>query len=209
MTAHTPAYGIEYLVEGEPIRSTRLVLENNAKTIEAALIAGGIAPPLAPDLAAAVARIGTLETPPMFRARRVAAQSIPTGAFTAITWDTFDIDTHNMKTSGTASITIKCQRAGIYGVRFGVDVGPSAGRVALQVMKALAATPTVFAVANIGRTQSSTTTNANNGVDCEGLLTLAVNDLVRFDVYQDQGTAQNTQSQAYSPTLCELEWKRP
>ena len=61
MTAETPAYHIKYLVEGEPIKTTRQVMEDNAKTIEAALIAGGIAPPLAPDLAAAVARIGTLE----------------------------------------------------------------------------------------------------------------------------------------------------
>jgi len=61
MTAKTPVYEIEYLVEGEPVRNTRLALENNAKSIEAALLAGGIAPPLAPDLAAVAGRVSILE----------------------------------------------------------------------------------------------------------------------------------------------------
>jgi hypothetical protein len=61
MTAKTPAYGIEYLVIGEPVRNTRLALENNAKTIEAALLARGATVPGAADLAALAARVGTLE----------------------------------------------------------------------------------------------------------------------------------------------------
>ena len=44
MTATTPIYGIEYLVEGEPVRNTRAALENNALTIEAALAARGVPP---------------------------------------------------------------------------------------------------------------------------------------------------------------------
>jgi len=57
----TPAYGIKYPAPGAPLKYTRAILEDVAKTIEAALIQGGIAPPTAVDLAAAVARIGTLE----------------------------------------------------------------------------------------------------------------------------------------------------
>lgn len=61
MTAKTPVYELEYIVEGESARNARGALERNAKSIEAALILGGIAPPAAADLLAAVARIGNLE----------------------------------------------------------------------------------------------------------------------------------------------------
>lgn len=52
MTAKTPVYGLEYLVQGEPARNTRLALENNAKTIEAALVARGVPPTDLQDLIA-------------------------------------------------------------------------------------------------------------------------------------------------------------
>lgn len=61
MTAKTPLYGLEYPIQGEPIRTTRLALENNAKTIEAALQSKGVAPPNATDLLAVAARVSTLE----------------------------------------------------------------------------------------------------------------------------------------------------
>lgn len=44
VTAKTPIYQLEYLVVGEPARNTRAALENNAKSIEAALAARGIPP---------------------------------------------------------------------------------------------------------------------------------------------------------------------
>lgn len=44
MTIKTPLYGLEYIQQGEPIRNTRLALENNAYTIEAALAARGVPP---------------------------------------------------------------------------------------------------------------------------------------------------------------------
>lgn len=61
VTAKTPVYGLEYLVQGEPARAARLALENNAKTIEAALILGGIAPPEAQNLAQLAGRVTTVE----------------------------------------------------------------------------------------------------------------------------------------------------
>lgn len=61
VTGITPAYGIEYLVEGEPVKWTRQKLERNAKQIEAALLAGGVAPPGASDYAALVGRVTVLE----------------------------------------------------------------------------------------------------------------------------------------------------
>lgn len=61
MTAKTAVYGLEYIVEGEPLRGARLALENNAKTIEAALVLGGIAPPAAQDLATLAGRVTAAE----------------------------------------------------------------------------------------------------------------------------------------------------
>lgn len=51
----TPAYGIKYLAQGAPARYTRAILEDAAKTIEAALAAGGVVPPGAADLVAEAA----------------------------------------------------------------------------------------------------------------------------------------------------------
>jgi hypothetical protein len=62
MTAQTPVYGIKYPVAGEPIRTTRQILEDNARTVEAALVRGGIAPPAAQDLATLSGRVTALET---------------------------------------------------------------------------------------------------------------------------------------------------
>jgi diphthamide biosynthesis methyltransferase len=61
MTAKTPVYQLEYIVEGEPLREARLALENNAKSIEAALVLGGIAPPASQDLATLSGRVTALE----------------------------------------------------------------------------------------------------------------------------------------------------
>lgn len=64
MAAQTPVYGIKYPVAGEPIRTTRQILEDNAKAVEAAMIRGGIAPPAAQDLATLAGRVSTLEAGP-------------------------------------------------------------------------------------------------------------------------------------------------
>lgn len=61
MTAQTPVYGIKYIQQGEPIRNTRQALQDNATSIEAALVRGGIAPAGAPDLATLSGRVTVLE----------------------------------------------------------------------------------------------------------------------------------------------------
>jgi hypothetical protein len=53
VTAQTPVYGLKYLEVGQPARDTRDVLEDNARSIEAALIRGGIAPTSIQTLTAA------------------------------------------------------------------------------------------------------------------------------------------------------------
>lgn len=61
MTAQTPIYGIKYPVVGEPIRTTRQILEDNAKAVEAALLSGGVAAPGAGDVLAVSGRVSTIE----------------------------------------------------------------------------------------------------------------------------------------------------
>jgi hypothetical protein len=61
ITGITPIYGIEYLLEGEPVRNTRAKLERNAKQIEAALNGKAIPPPAAADWNALVARVAAVE----------------------------------------------------------------------------------------------------------------------------------------------------
>jgi hypothetical protein len=61
MTAQTPVYGIKYPEIGEPIRTTRQILQDNATAIEAALLAGPASPPNASDLATVAGRVTMLE----------------------------------------------------------------------------------------------------------------------------------------------------
>jgi len=61
MTAKTPAYQLEYLAVGDPVRITREVMERNAKGIEAALLARGVPPPGATDVAGINGRLNALE----------------------------------------------------------------------------------------------------------------------------------------------------
>jgi len=63
MTARTPIYGLEYIILGEPVRNTRQALENNAKTIEAALLAKAATPPGGSTYAAISAESGWLDHP--------------------------------------------------------------------------------------------------------------------------------------------------
>lgn len=61
MTAQTPLFGIKYPVIGEPIRTTRQILEDNAKAVEAAL-ATRTNPPTVPDLNAEITARQTADT---------------------------------------------------------------------------------------------------------------------------------------------------
>jgi hypothetical protein len=117
MTAKTPVYGLEYLVQGEPVRNTRAALEANAKTIEAALLARGVPATGAADLAALAGRVARLENPVSAVMRATAAQSVP-GGWADILLHTEDEDSH-----GGHSTTVNVNRwtcpvgeAGLYHV---------------------------------------------------------------------------------------------
>lgn len=57
----TPVYGLRYVIQGQSARDTRKYLEENAKSIEAALLLGGVAAPGASDLLQVSGRVSTLE----------------------------------------------------------------------------------------------------------------------------------------------------
>lgn len=61
ITGITPNFGLEYLVDGEPMFHTRAKLERTMKAIDAALTAGPASPPGASDLLAVSGRVSTLE----------------------------------------------------------------------------------------------------------------------------------------------------
>jgi hypothetical protein len=61
MTALTPVYGLEYIVQGEPLRNARPALESSMKKVEAALLLRGVVPPGAVDAATLSGRISVLE----------------------------------------------------------------------------------------------------------------------------------------------------
>ena len=61
ITGITPNFGLEYLVEGEPMFHTRAKLQRTMEAIDAALTAGPASPPGASDLLAVSGRVSTLE----------------------------------------------------------------------------------------------------------------------------------------------------
>lgn len=62
MVQTTPIYGLQYIGVGEPLRGTRLALENSMKKVEEALSNGGVAATGATDLLTLSGRVSTLET---------------------------------------------------------------------------------------------------------------------------------------------------
>jgi hypothetical protein len=69
------------------------------------------------------------------RLRRVAVQSIPNGAATAISWDTEDLDNGGYITATSATILIPTDLGGLYGITFNA-VGPTSttGRYFLSIV---------------------------------------------------------------------------
>jgi hypothetical protein len=124
MTAKTPVFQLEYIVEGEPIREARLALENNAKTIEAALVAGGVAPPAAQDMVALVARINALESPVRAGLTSTAIQNNLAAGWRSVFLGVGAIDSHNgRQTDGTW--VVPAGLGGTYEIDGAVAIAPS------------------------------------------------------------------------------------
>lgn len=139
MTLTTPIYGLPYPAQGQPIRDTRLILENLAKLVEAALQNGGIAPAGAADIAALAGRVATLEAG---RARATLYATAPQGGL--VSWATINLygettDSANGHVTGgspAAGYTIPAGQGGDWLVSAQVPLVPgAAGNAALRVMK--------------------------------------------------------------------------
>lgn len=120
MTAQTPVYGIKYLTVGEPARNTRAALQANAETIEAALVAGGVAAPGAADLLTVAGRVTTvenrataLETLPICVLRSTTEVSLPVG-WTTMAWQVEDYDPDDLHSPTTNPSRVTIKRKGWY-----------------------------------------------------------------------------------------------
>lgn len=138
---------------------------------------------------------------PVLRVQRTAPQSIPSGGFTNLAWDTELEDSHNMHNGGL--ITIK--RAGLWQVTAGYNLsGNVAGRRAVRVMRATAAAPATPIPTGIGRNVGAAGTD--NGVEASGTVRLGLNDSLTVGVFHDTAGAQNTSNPDYGPTKLDLVW---
>lgn len=178
MTAKTPVFQIEYLVEGEPIRATRLALENNAKSIEAALLAGPASPPAASDLAVVAGRVTALETLPICVLRQTAQTALAAG-WTIIPWQTEDYDPDDLHSPTTNASRVTIKKKGLYRLAAQVPVvAGSGGTLWAKWMRNGTVIP------GSGQSTITTAANANGQAAPVGtvLVTLNVNDYIELQI---------------------------
>lgn len=189
ITGITPVYGIEYLVEGEPLFHTRAKIERNSRTVEAALVRGGVAPPAAQDLAALAGRVTLLETLPMCVARATATQSLAAGVFVPLNFQTTDVNDGGMFTTA-APTRVTITKKGLYRLDGVVAHGgsiPSTVRVGAQLQKNGAA------IAMGTKNTAGAAANASSPVDVPSLLvTLNAGDWVSLAGVQSTAAAVST-----------------
>lgn len=166
VTGITPVYGLEYLVEGEPVKYTRQKLERNAKTVEAALVAGGLTPPGASDYAALVGRVTALENRSVMR--RWYSGSTTTAGTVSLNQTDFTRGS-DIVASGTG---IKVTKAGLYHVAAVLNFvgGTSNARTGLITVNG----------ANVRQFGNPSTDSRASGGD---YLNLAANDVVGLATY--------------------------
>jgi hypothetical protein len=106
-----------------------------------------------------------------------------------VTWDVEDVDTDTMFTPGGTTIT--CHTAGIYRVGFSATLTPSGTLSGTPVLigRVLVNTTTQTAAAAANYTPMSS--GNGSSVAVAATVALAVNDVVRFYVRQNSGTAEN------------------
>lgn len=100
MSAFTQNFQLEFLAPGEPIRNTRAVLERMAKSVDAALTRGGIAPPEAQDLVAVAGRVSSLENRVRAFLYQATAQTGLATGWNTVSLDAEAIDTHSGHAAG-------------------------------------------------------------------------------------------------------------
>jgi hypothetical protein len=92
----TPIYGLTLPPDSTALADIALMVRTNATSTENALKRGGIAPPAAQDLATLAGRVAAAENPPRAVLRQSTAQTgLGSGAWTTLTLQAEDIDSHN------------------------------------------------------------------------------------------------------------------
>lgn len=207
MTAKTKNFGLEYLVPGEPVYTTRAVMQRNAESIDAALTRGPASPPATQDLLALASRVTAFETAPVARWRRSANYKLVNGVFTLIPWDLKDFDTAGMIATTPAS-TIRVQRAGYYQINAQVGItAPVQGRLVSRVMRYPAAGGAAVMVAGAAETNSNM---LEHGPTAAAVARLELNDSIQYEVFQDgAGGDLLTSATDWAPTMLSLAWLRP
>lgn len=149
-----------------------------------------------------------LHGPPTCQVRRVAAQSIGSGGYVSIQFDTEGWDTNTIWSS-TASEKLFARTAGKYLATFTAHLaGSSAGQ--LRIATIAKNTTAVGSSSTAYETRLSSTAIGSNGIglSVSGMFSLTTSDYLTANVYQDSGISFNTSTGAanrlFHPTMSML-----
>lgn len=147
---------------------------------------------LASDIATVFTNSNNYRVPPMCIARRNAAQSVADNTFTAVSFDTQDVDTDEMFSPTSTDITIRT--AGVYLVK--AYVGWSASVTSLLRAQIKVGSTVVESA------WSDASTHAQTALAISTVRSLAASSVVTFEVYQTgPGTSKNTASDTQMAVL--------
>jgi hypothetical protein len=204
VTGITPIYGLEYPIEGEPIRYTRQKLERTMLAIEEALSLGGVAAPGASDLLAVSGRVSTLEAA---AAARPLAVLTGTGtlSLTDNTWtalpltgtEVYDPLGGHSTTVNTSRFTVPVGQGGWWQCTATTRIDSSTGRRGCEIR---------VNGADVGRSQQIfyATSGAFIFGSVPTIVQLAAGDYVEAGAMQNTGGALNCNLSFSSLTLLRL-----
>lgn len=214
---HTPGYNLAYADLDTAAVDLAEVSYQLAQSIEAALTAGGLAPPNTPDLAALSARVTTVEqrqtASPFARIGALAttpAQNLTSGTYATVLLTTSEEDSHTAYTPANGRWTCPNGWAGLYEVGGTVQfAASSAGRRFGRIVRTAAGQAINYNSPENARAIESSPPVAS------GLTTLSVGpflhrlaagDYLTLDAYQDSATTLGLSMIGCSLTV---RWLRP
>jgi hypothetical protein len=204
VTGITPIYGLEYPIEGEPIRYTRQKLERTMLAIEEALSLGGVAAPGASDLLAVSGRVSTLEAAaaarPIAVLQGTGTLSLATNTWTALPLtgtEVFDPLGGHSTTVNTSRFTVPVGWDGWWQAIASTRIDSSTGRRGCEIR---------VNGADFGRSQNIFygTGGAYVFGSLPCVVQLAAGDYVEAGALQDTGDALNCNLGFSSLTLVRL-----
>lgn len=117
-----------------------------------------------------------------------AAQSIPTSAWTILSWDTEEIDNNAMHSATTNNHLITVQTTGLYLISALLKFATNAtGRRGLYISNYVSGVTGVMLDARVAAVSGETTS-----ISASCLKQLTAGDLIWMSAYQDSGSALNT-----------------